>query len=108
MTSPSNPGRAAHLVGPSDTETLHVLGRARHAFRNVSDRPAVSIIATTCRMARFFRELAAATAERTGAPSEAALRRFAEIAARYGYWNATPEENARVGLTMPGQPSRGA
>jgi hypothetical protein len=28
------------------------------------------------------------------------LRRFHETAERYGYWNATPEENAAVGIVL--------
>jgi hypothetical protein len=28
------------------------------------------------------------------------LARFAEISAKYGYWNATPEENAAVGIPL--------
>jgi len=29
---------------------------------------------------------------------EAEIQRFLNVAARYGYWNAKPEENARVGI----------
>lgn len=28
------------------------------------------------------------------------LTRFAAISAKYGYWNATPEENAAVGIDL--------
>lgn len=37
-------------------------------------------------MARFFRELAGPDA-------------FEVVSARYGFWNATAEENAAIGLT---------
>jgi hypothetical protein len=30
-----------------------------------------------------------------------ALSRFGAIAAKYGYWLGTPEENAAVGIQMP-------
>jgi len=33
-------------------------------------------------------------------PSGPAVRQFLGTAARYGYWNATPEENAEVGLRL--------
>ncbi|HWT23907.1 MAG TPA: hypothetical protein VN213_10415 [Solirubrobacteraceae bacterium] len=33
-------------------------------------------------------------------PHAAAVRHFPEVSERYGYWNATPEENARVGLAV--------
>jgi hypothetical protein len=28
------------------------------------------------------------------------LVRFATVSAKYGYWNATPEENAAVGIRL--------
>jgi hypothetical protein len=31
-----------------------------------------------------------------------AIRHFLETAERYGYWNASPEENAQAGLRLPG------
>ena len=34
-------------------------------------------------------------------PSREAIQRFLKVSERYGYWNATPEENARVGLSVP-------
>jgi mannose-6-phosphate isomerase-like protein (cupin superfamily) len=67
----------------------HVPGHARHAWRNVSRGPAEMFIVTTGTMARFFREVAAD-------PDD-----FVEISDRYGYWNATPDENAAIGLTVP-------
>jgi hypothetical protein len=82
-------------VRPGDV--FHVPGGAPHAWRNRGREPAVTIIATTSRIARFFREVATPP----GPPSEAAIRRFLEVSARYGYWNATPENNARVGLPPP-------
>ena len=66
---------------------FHVPGDVRHAWRNAGAHPAVMLIVSTAKLGRFFREVA-------GAP----LPRFLEIADRYGYWNATPEENAAVGV----------
>ena len=43
---------------------------------------------STATMARFFAEVAADPGE------------FLAISERYGYWNATPEENADVGLQI--------
>jgi uncharacterized RmlC-like cupin family protein len=81
-------------VEPGDM--FHVPGDARHAWRNPGEEPAVMIIATTCRIGTFFREVAPADGE---APEDV-TRRFLEVSARYGYWNATPEENVAVGLGM--------
>jgi len=83
-------------------EAFHVPGDAKHAFRNPSDEPAVMIIATTPRIGRFLREVAASieTAVADGDP-EAALWAIIETAERYGHWLAGPEENAAVG-SAPG------
>jgi hypothetical protein len=69
-------------------DVLHVPGHARHAWRNVSRGPAEMFLVTTGTMARFFREI-------TDSPQD-----FLAISERYGYWNATPEENAAIGLTV--------
>jgi quercetin dioxygenase-like cupin family protein len=73
-------------VGPGDVH--HIPGDVRHAWR-VGPEPAVMIVITTATMARFFLEIA----ERPDA--------FLAISDRYGYWNATPEENAEIGITVP-------
>lgn len=79
-------------VGPGDVS--HVPGDEEHAWRNPSRaETAVMIIVTTARIGRFFREVA-------GPPSDEVLERFLETSERYGYWNATPEENAEVGLEL--------
>jgi quercetin dioxygenase-like cupin family protein len=91
--SHSADGYAWVRIGPGDV--FHVPGGARHAFRNRSQQPAVNLILTTERIGRFFREIA-------GPPSDEAIQRFLATAERYGYWNATPEENAELGLTPAG------
>ncbi len=75
---------------------------AKHGFRNVREEPAVMYIVSTGRIGRFFREVGdRVTAGSSPAPvSHDALERFLTVAARYGYWNATPEENARVGISV--------
>lgn len=79
---------------------VHVPAGARHAWRNVSDEPVVTLIITTKRLGRFFRETGRPV---TGAPQPVTpedLTRFAAVSDRYGYWNATPEENAAVGIHL--------
>jgi quercetin dioxygenase-like cupin family protein len=89
-------------VGPGDV--FHVPPNARHAWRNPDDVPAVTIIVSTVKIGRFFREVGAplvAGGATEWPPPEHALQRLLETCERYGYWNATPEENARVGLGLP-------
>jgi Cupin domain len=79
---------------------IHVPSGARHAWRNVSAEPLVNLIITTKKLGRFFQEAGRAA---TGAPQPVRpedLARFAAICAKYGYWNATPSENAAVGIPL--------
>ena len=93
-------------LGPTDM--FHVPGGAKHAWRNASQEPGVVMIVTTGKMGRFFREIGrpiTARGQRPAAPPSAeAIRQFLETARRYGYWMATPEENAAVGLAVPRMP----
>ena len=87
-------GRFAWVrVGPGDV--FHVPGDAKHAFRNPAGEPAVMTIVSTARIGRFFREVG--TAPDAGPPPP---EHFAATSARYGYWNATLEENLAVGLDL--------
>jgi len=80
------------------SDYIHVPGDVPHAWRNVSSEPAIILIHTTLKMGRFFQEVGRPA---TGTPQPVTpedLARFANVSAKYGYWNATPEENAAVGI----------
>lgn len=86
-------------------DVFHVPSGARHAFRNRSQEPSVGIVASTAAMGRFFREIGTRIVPGgppLAAPSAEVIRHFLETAAKYGHWNGTREENARVGLQVPG------
>jgi quercetin dioxygenase-like cupin family protein len=85
-------------IRPGDV--FHVPGEAKHAFRNRGAGPAVTLVVSTCRLARFFVDVGLRDAP-PEPPSAERLRHFLDVAVRYGYWNATPQENARIGLTLP-------
>ena len=68
----------------------HVPGHAKHAWRNRTNAPAVMLLVTTATIGRFFQELSGVSPEE-----------FLAISDRYGYWNATPAENAEIGITAP-------
>jgi quercetin dioxygenase-like cupin family protein len=87
-------------IGAQTDDYLHVPGNAQHAWRNVSAEPAVTLIITTKRIGRFFQEVGRPATGAGQPPTPEDLARFAQVSARYGYWNATPEENAAVGIEM--------
>jgi quercetin dioxygenase-like cupin family protein len=74
-------------IGAGDVH--HIPGHVKHAWHNPSGEPVVMYLLSTATMARFFREIAASPED------------FLAISDRYGYWNATPEENAEIGITVP-------
>jgi quercetin dioxygenase-like cupin family protein len=80
----------------------HVPQRVRHAWKNQSNEPAIAIIVTTARLGRFFQEIGRPVVAGTNPepPSLVDVQRFAEIAARYNHWLASPEENAAVGIKL--------
>ena len=81
---------------------IHVEGGVPHAWRNTSDAPAIDLIITTPRMGRFFEEMGTRVTGPRKPPGAEDLARLSELAAKYGYWNATPEQNVAVGIELPG------
>jgi quercetin dioxygenase-like cupin family protein len=81
---------------------LHVPGGTRHGWRNVSSEPLVAFIITNRILAQFFQEagrpIAATHKPETIEDLAPLLARFEAVSVKYGYWNATPEENAAVGI----------
>ncbi|WP_088346885.1 MULTISPECIES: cupin domain-containing protein [Rhodomicrobium] len=76
-----------------------VPGGVMHAFLNMSGVPVSMLIVTTVRMGRFLYEAGRpARSLPSGPPTDAELQRFFKLALKYGYWLASPEENAAFGL----------
>jgi quercetin dioxygenase-like cupin family protein len=87
-------------IRPGDV--FHAPGGAKHAFRNQGREPVVMMLVSTCRMGRFFQEIGRSVTSSMLTPSfQETIRHFLTASARYGYWNAPPEENARWGLALP-------
>jgi quercetin dioxygenase-like cupin family protein len=97
------PGEDFAWVEIKPGEIFHVPGGAKHAFRNEGQTDAVVIIVSSSKIGRFFQEVGVPTplgARPHGPPSADQMKRFLATASRYRYWNATPEDNARVGIVM--------
>jgi quercetin dioxygenase-like cupin family protein len=82
------------------TDYIHVPSNARHAWRNVSGAPAVILIITTKKLGQFLQEVGRPQTSITLPVTPEDLERYAVVSARYGYWIASPEENALVGIHM--------
>jgi quercetin dioxygenase-like cupin family protein len=79
---------------------VHIPGNAKHAWRNVSDRPMESLIITTPRLGNALREMGQPVQGERRSPTAEDIERLDEVNARYGYWMASPEENAEMGISL--------
>jgi quercetin dioxygenase-like cupin family protein len=79
---------------------VYVPAGTRHGWRDVSSEPMVALMVTTARLGRFFQETGRPVTGAPQPPTPEDLARFAAVAARYGHWLATPEENAAVGIRL--------
>lgn len=79
---------------------VHIPGDAKHACRNVSDQPLESLIITTPRLGSALREMGKPVQGERRSPTPEDIERLDEINARYGYWMASPEENAEMGISL--------
>jgi quercetin dioxygenase-like cupin family protein len=82
-------------LGPGDV--FDVLSGIKHAWRNSSQAAASMLCVTTTKMARFLRDISVSDGA-TGRVQH--NERFLELVRANGYWLASPEENAAVGLTV--------
>ena len=95
-------GDRLEWLGVRSGDFIQVPSGARHAFRNQSTEPVIEVITTTPKLGRFFQEIGRPVIQGVPLPPPTPdnIRRFLEIAARYGYWNATPAENAAAGISL--------
>jgi hypothetical protein len=80
--------------------------RAARLLQSLSE-PAVSIIVTTPKLASLLQAIslpADNAAKQPGAITPERVRQALTTAESFGYWNASPEENARVGLNLLAAP----
>jgi hypothetical protein len=87
-----------HRVVPGGV--LDIKGGEKHAWRNNSSEETRLLFVTTMRMKHFFDEIARPVPDVPAPPSPEVLSRMFEVAHRYGYWLATPQENLQIGLAM--------
>lgn len=69
----------------------------RHAWRNASGTAVAMLCVTTMRMGRFLRDIAV---DDGSADPQAGAQRFLQLVQEYGYWLASPQQNAATGLDV--------
>jgi len=82
-------------LGPGDV--FDVRDGIKHAWRNSSPAAATMLCVTTNKLARFLQDISPSDDDIS--PDEQA-QRFLRLVRANGYWLASPEENAAVGLTV--------
>jgi quercetin dioxygenase-like cupin family protein len=89
-------------VEASAGNLIEIPSRAKHAFRNRSRHPVINLLHTTSEHGRYFQEIGrpATSGESVSPPAPDEIERLLKTARHYGYWFATPAENASVGLTI--------
>ena len=73
----------------------------KHALRNTSSSPTTTVLVTQERLYGFFREVARPVDGQPGTPpSPEELQNLFSVAAKYGYWMGSPEENGAIGINL--------
>jgi quercetin dioxygenase-like cupin family protein len=98
----SDKGGKAHWITASPGDFVKVPGNAKHGFRNQSPAAVVQLITTTSKLGRFFQEVGRSLSRdaKLGPPSTQEIQQFLKATERYGYWLASPEENASAGISL--------
>lgn len=83
-------------------EVVTIPGSVKHALRNTSSVPITLALVTKSELYKFFRELAKPfDAKQSNAqPTPEAMQELIRVAGKYGYWLASAEENAAIGLSI--------
>jgi quercetin dioxygenase-like cupin family protein len=82
--------------------TVSIPGNVKHALRNVSTLPAITVLVTKAGIYQFFRELALPfdPDQLPSPPTPEDMQKLFTAASKYEYWMASPEENAAIGISL--------
>ena len=83
-------------------DVVAIPGNVKHALRNGSSLPVTLALVTKSELYAFFRELAKPFDPnlRLTPPTAEEIQELFAVAAKYGYWLASAEENAAIGLSI--------
>jgi quercetin dioxygenase-like cupin family protein len=98
----SDDGGQNHWIAAGPGDLIEGPSNAKHGFRNRSQDQVIQLITITSKLGRLFQEIGRPITR--GAtltpPSTEELHRIVQTCERYGYWVATPEENASAGISL--------
>jgi quercetin dioxygenase-like cupin family protein len=89
--------RGDHWETLSPGDVIDAQDGIRHAWRNSSRAAASMLCITTMQMARFLRDV---SVDDGSADPLARGQRFLRLVQQHGYWLASPQENAAIGLDL--------
>jgi hypothetical protein len=84
-------------------DVITIPGRVKHALRNTSSLVSVTtLLVTQSELYNFFREIAKPfdRSQRPAPLTPTAMQELLAAAAKYGFWMASPDENAAIGLSI--------
>jgi quercetin dioxygenase-like cupin family protein len=83
-------------------QTVSIPGKTKHALRNVSALPVITVLITKTGIYQFFQELAQPfdPNQLPAPPTPGEMQKLFTAAKKYEYWMASPEENAAIGLFL--------
>jgi quercetin dioxygenase-like cupin family protein len=83
-------------------EVVSIPGNVKHALRNTSPSPITAISVSKQELYSFFRELARPFDPNRPAapPTPEEMQQLFSVAEKYGYWLASPDENAAIGISI--------
>ena len=96
----SNDSHGWTSVGARSVVTIP--GNTKHALRNGSPVAVTMVVVTTSKLYRFFQEVTKPfdPNQSVTPPTHEEIEALLRIAAKYGYWMGSPEENAAIGLSL--------
>jgi quercetin dioxygenase-like cupin family protein len=89
-----------HWMSGRKGQYFQVPRHVPHAWRNVSGEPLIALMITSARQGRFLLEIGRPVADEPHPMTPEELARLVAAVAAYGYWVATPEEQAAVGIRL--------
>jgi len=98
----SEAGGVTHWIPAGPGDFIEIPSNAKHAFKNRSEDPVVQLITINSKLGRFFQEIGRpiTPGARLNPPSPEEVQRIVKTCERYGYYVATPEENASAGISL--------